>query len=243
MQLRNREVRYRVDTETASPETVEDANEEDQTDESPSIREVSEGEQDHHGDVQEGITAPNDETPNWQDWSESSPSSSSSSEAWDPNNSAGSQPLNLGPPRTDHYPESEVQFTSEGWSYEVETYNEIYRISIIPSDFLGNTSTWPGDLERAHEAYKHTERPLDKARSDCLAAYHVQPVDHAGIYDLQRTRYHLAKSAAMERAKFMKKWPSAFNRDQNTNGHIYWAGLLVDEARAAQRDGLTHYQA
>jgi hypothetical protein len=31
-----------------------------------------------------------------------------------------------------------VKYTDKGWSYEIETYNELYRISTIPSDFFGN---------------------------------------------------------------------------------------------------------
>ena len=167
---------------------------------------------------------------------------SAAQQAWDPNFSAGSTRVDLGPPRTDFYTEYDIENTNEGWSYEVETYNEIFRISTVPSDFFGNGPKWPQELVNPYKAYKATERPLEQARYDCLVALKEEPRDHAKIYSLLEAKYEYLLPAVNARADFMKDWPSAFNYTENTRGHKYWAETLLYEARTCQRDGWTQYQ-
>jgi hypothetical protein len=138
MRLRNREVRCRSDTDSASPVTFEDVSQEDETGDHASNRDADENERPQHGDEHEGHSGPTEEVSNWQDWSDRPTSNSASQQVWNPDDSGGSRPVFLGPPRTDYYPKSEVKYTDKGWSYEIETYNELYRISTIPSDFFGN---------------------------------------------------------------------------------------------------------
>ena len=228
-------------TESASPGPSEAVGEENQADESKSNEDASLIGQAAEPVSGEKDSESSDESTNWgnQLLPRVPPGPLP---VWNAAHSAGSQPLILGPPRTDYYQESETKVTDQGWSYEIWTYHERYRISTIPSDFIGNSSTWPSSLADAHEVYKVTEVPLDTARSDCLHAYQSQPIDHAEIYDLQKIRHDFALPAAKGRAAFMETWPSAFNNHGNTDGHVHWAGRLVSEARVAQGEALVHFK-
>jgi hypothetical protein len=244
MRLRSGEVRCRSDTERASPGTFDEVSQEGESQHLDSSKASFEDEQAHHSNNYEELGEPTDAGTNCQGWSEPvSTSSSTFEQTWQDEQSAGSQPVFLGPPRADYYPESELKHTDEGWSYEIETYNEIYRISTIPSDFFGNTSHWPDELKTAHRNYKDTEDPLVGATRDYIASLDAEPLDHLRAYRLLRIRYRLALAAARQRANFMKKWPSAFNSTENNPGHLHWAGKLVEDARATQKEGLVHFKA
>jgi hypothetical protein len=244
MRLRSGEVRCRSDTERASPGTFDEVSQESEEQQLDSNRASFEDEQAHHSNNHEGLAEPGDVGTSCHVWPEPVLISSSTSElTWQGDDSAGSKPVVLGPPRTDYYPESQVIYTDKGWSYEIETYNEIYRISTIPSDFFGNTLTWPEELSTAHKEYKDTERPLLGATRNYIAALDFEPLDHPKIYGLLGIRYRLALTAATQRANFMKMWPSAFNFTENNQGHVYWASKLVEEARASQKEGLVHFKA
>ena len=61
------------------------------------------------------------------------------------------------PPRNDRiYPSSKIV-----WRYEVETESEIYRISTVPTDFIGNSSLqgedWTPSTKAAYKNYKFME--------------------------------------------------------------------------------------
>jgi hypothetical protein len=234
MRLRNREVSS--DSETISPTTSGNVSQEyPAADESPA--QVDPGE-DHDG---QGTAT--DEVPNWQDWSDQVHPSIGPSEAWNPDSSAGSAPVNLGPPPSTFYQASEPKHAN-GWSYEVSTRNEIYRISTLPKDFFGVTSNWPDELREGHTGYKATEVPMHEIIDECNKARFSQPpLPDSDLYFLQERKYHAVLRSANARADFLRRFPSAFMEAENHKNHVRWINVLIDYANTAQAKGLIHYRA
>lgn len=63
------------------------------------------------------------------------------------------------------YPTSKIV-----WSYEVETESEIYRVSTMPTDFIGNSSLegedWTTAMKAAYKHYKSTQDAVDVAKAN-----------------------------------------------------------------------------
>jgi hypothetical protein len=234
MRLRSREVSS--DPETTSPTTSGNVSQEYQAaDENPNQADPGEG--------HDGQGTATDEVPNWQDWPDQAPPSASPSEAWDPDRSAGSAPVNLGPPPSTFYQASEPKHVN-GWSYEVSTRNEIYRISTVPKDFFGVTPNWPDELRQGHRDYKATEVPMHEIIDECNRARFSQPpLPDSDLYFLQERKYNAVLRAANARADFLKTFPSAFMEAKNHKDHVRWIEVLIGYINTAQTEGLSHYQA
>jgi hypothetical protein len=221
MRLRSRAIRHRSDVEHASPGTVGEVSQEPETEE--------------HGGYHETVGESTEAGPSWQD--EPVPLSTAlpaAQQPWNPQDSAGSNRVPFGPPRTDFYPESDIQYTNEGWRYEVKTDNEIFRISTIPSDFFGNTSVWSPEVVADHAAYKAAELPMERARDKCIRANNEVPRNNAKLYYLIKSRYEHTLPPMKARANFMKTWPSAFNYAESHRGHKFWAEGIVEQAQLCQ---------
>jgi hypothetical protein len=70
------------------------------------------------------------------------------------------------PPRNPYlYPSSKIV-----WSYEVETESEIYRVSTVPTDFLGNSNLrdqdWSASMRGAYQNYKSKSAAVDLAKAN-----------------------------------------------------------------------------
>jgi hypothetical protein len=139
----------------------------------------------------------------------------------------------IGPPNYNPYPASRTV-----WSYEVTTESEIYRISTVPNDFLGNSGdNWPRTLKAAHNDYKVVQAALTTAKAN-LRTSRLIHADMPAYVDLQKRVYRATYDEAKAREGFLKIWPSAFGWTESLKGHIDWNRNLEREAKQAQRDAL-----
>lgn len=157
---------------------------------------------------------------------------------WDTGD-AGSPESILDPPNPNFYPESEII-----GSYEVATNTEIYRISTIPDDFIGNSNEvdWPRALKAGHTDYKLVQKVLEAAEVNLRSAAIDGPADPLTMVDRCEAVYYAAYNAAKAREDFLKCWPSAFGYAESLAGHVRWNRKLENDARFAQREGLRLYR-
>lgn len=164
----------------------------------------------------------------------SEPKSSPPTSSWDTGDAAA-HAAPLGPPNYSLYPTSRTV-----WSYEVATGSEIYRVSTVPNDFLGNShENWPRALAAAHDDYKVVEATLNRAKHD-LDHSPIADDDVAAYVALQERVYRATYNAAKAREAFLKIWPSAFGWTDNLTGHIHWHRNLERGARKAQTEALKY---
>ena len=133
------------------------------------------------------------------------------------------------------YPESETKFVENGWSYEVETDREIYRISTIPSDFIGsNQDDWTTEMKNAYRdgrrGYKGQESFMDDAEKYYLYLKSTLPDEHAVMMFLLKVQFDHAMYGAESRLDFLKRWPNAYN--SKTENH--WSHILQVLNRAKE---------
>jgi hypothetical protein len=162
------------------------------------------------------------------------PSSRSSkpTSSWDAGDAASRAPP-IGPANYELYPASETV-----WSYEVTTESEIYRVSTVPNDFIGNSyQNWPRTLSAGHDDYKAVQSALAIAKMNLTSSRHSCP-DTATYVDLQKKVYRATYNEAKAREGFLKIWPSAFGWVESLKGHVDWNRHLERDARTAQREAL-----
>ena len=153
---------------------------------------------------------------------------------------ATSEAPKIPPPNPTSYRESE-----QVWSYEVETNTQIFRISTIPNDFLGNSKKddWPRVLKTCHDDYKAVQAVLLKAQSDLIRECSRGVVEPHEDINLQKAIYRGAYDEAQARADFLKVWPSAFGSvEKGFDGHLFWSRKLEATARVAQQAALDAYR-
>lgn len=146
------------------------------------------------------------------------------------------------------YTPSMTNTAGTGWSYEVEMFNTIYRISTFATDFI--IDPWTNQMENIRHRYHAAESSVQGYRQYYGAASQLTPLDHQELYKTQKNRYRKALDAIRLRVDFATRWPNAYehpNGKANASwNHWYWletgSGLFRD-LEQAQKIGQDHFDA
>jgi len=125
------------------------------------------------------------------------------------------------------YGASDPMFRNGGWSYEVTTDTEIYRISTVSDDFIGTAGTpWTPDLEAAYQKYKDLETPWEAAKAVSTQATERTPRDSLDLYDALLNECNAAVAYFQARRDLLLQWPNAYE----------------DQASFAKDTTMTHWE-
>jgi hypothetical protein len=99
---------------------------------------------------------------------------------------------------------------------------------------------WPRELTDAYDRYENPEKLMYQVERIYTTEKNQPMPNETRLCRLQRQRYTFALHAAKSRIAFLKKWPSAYEKDGGTEWHWYYPEVLVGYANNAQRPAAAH---